>query len=250
MSLKTLAQAASLIILFAISGTGLCRAQTSQAGYPEHTNDYVNDFAGILAPPARRALEARFKRLEYQTGIEAVVVTINSRSEYATADLNLETFATHLFNDWGIGHRKSNDGVLFLVAAKDRQVRIELGGAYARRYDARMKGVLESVVLPRFKAGDMTEGILLGAAAIEKEITIPVTWYEFYKWHLLVAGMAVAMVLSGIFFEARGRRGLVWLCFGGFFLLLFGLLAMLIAGKSESGFGGGSSGGGGASGSW
>jgi len=243
-------KSALLALIFVSLGMSQAITDAPKTGYPKHANDYINDFAEILTPTERRTIEARFKRLEYQTGIEAVVVTIGAISDYQTPDINIETFSTHLFNDWGIGHKKTNDGVLFLVSTKDRKVRIELGGAYAHRYDSRMKQVLDDIVLPKFKDGEMNQGILLGVAAIEKEITIPVTWFEFYKWHLLAGVAIVALVLSGIFLEGKGKRGLVWLCFGGAVFLLFGLIMALIFGRSESGFGGGSSGGGGATGSW
>jgi len=113
-----------------------------------------------------------------------------------------------------------------------------------------MKRVIEEIIIPKFKSNKMSLGIFLGSKAIEKEITVPISWAEFYKWHLLIGGAIVALILSGIFFERRGKRGLVWLCFGGAFYLLFALIGMLISGKTESGFGGGSSGGGGATGSW
>lgn len=225
-------------------------ADSAQPGYPAHTNDYVNDFAKVLRPADRDNIEAIFKRLEYETGIEAVAVTIDSIADYGTPDNNIESFATHLFNNWGIGHKKSNDGVLFLISVRDRKVRIELGGSYGHRYDDRMKSIIDDVVLPKFKADELSQGTFLGARAIVKEITIPVSWTEFYKWHLIIGGGIGALILSGIFFERKGQRGLVWLCFGGVFYLLFLLISMLISGKSQSGFGGGSSGGGGATGSW
>lgn len=250
--MRTLARLKTVILAGILGMLGAARlpGDAQHTGYPGHTNDYVNDFAAILSPSDRQAIAAGFKRLEYQSGIEAVVVTIGGIADYRTPATNIETFATGLFNDWGIGHKRTNDGVLFLVAVNDRKVRIELGGAYAKHYDGRMRRVLDEIVLPRFKAGDMSQGIRLGAAAIEREITIPVTWLEFYKWHLLTGVAIVALILSGIFLEGRGKRGLAWLCFGGALILLVALIRALIFGKSEEGFGGGSSGGGGATGSW
>jgi uncharacterized protein len=238
-----------LVALILLLGAGAVSADTGPILYPKHTNDYINDFAGILTPQERKVIETQFKKLERQTGIEAVVVTIDRLSDYNMPDNNIEAFATNLFNKWGIGHKKSNDGVLFLIAVKSRMVRIELGGAYARRYDSRMQRVLDEIVLPNFRAGQLSQGIILGAAEIEKEITVPVSWFEFHKWHILISGFAVALIVSGIFLESRGKRGLFWLCFGAL-LLLIGVFFSALFGKSSGGFGGGSSGGGGATGRW
>lgn len=250
MRINTPMKAVFLALLVWLGSGGQVSADAAPTGFPRHTNDYVNDFAGVLKPQDRNSIEARFKQLEFQTGIEAVVVTVDSISDYGTADASVETFATNLFNTRGIGHRKANNGVLFLIAVRDRKARIELGGTYGHRYDERMKKILDEVVVPRFKADEMSQGILHGAIAIEKEITIPVSWFEFYKWHLGIGAGIIALILSGIFLEGRGKRGLAWLCFGGVFYLLLALIRMLIFGKSRSGFGSGSSGGGGASADW
>jgi uncharacterized protein len=250
--MRTLARLKTVLLAAVLGMVGAAHvpADAPHTGYPAHTSDYVNDFAGVLSSSDRQAIAYDFKRLEVQTGIEAVVVTIDSIRDYDTPDTDIEAFATHLFNDWGIGHKRTNDGVLFLVAVRDRKARIELGGAYARHYDARMKRVLDDVVIPRFKAGDMSQGIRLGASAIGQELTIPVSWLEFHKWHVLTGVVIVALVLSGIFLESKGKRGLAWLCFGGAFILLWWLLKAIFVGRSEDGFGGGTSGGGGATGSW
>lgn len=82
---------------------------------------------------------APYSKTWKKTGIEAVVVTINSIGDYQTGDATIEAFATNLFNTWGIGHKKENNGVLILVAVKDRKARIELGKGYGREYDSAMK---------------------------------------------------------------------------------------------------------------
>ena len=77
-----------------------------------------------------------------------IVVTIESMSAYLptysgsgglnTTGMRIETFATLLFNEWGIGHEKLgeeywNTGILLLIARDDRKARIELGGGWGRR---------------------------------------------------------------------------------------------------------------------
>lgn len=221
-----------------------------QAGYPKPADDYVNDFAGVLNKPDSEAIQKMFKTLEKKTGIEAVVVTINSISDYNKTDVTLESFATNLFNSWGIGHKKENNGVLVLVAVKDRKCRIELGRGYGRIYDAAMKQVIDENMLPYFKADEYSRGIFEGSRGVIEKITQKVSWYSFYKWHLLVGGLVIVCLFAGISCMRTGRTGWGWAFFAAAGMLIFFLFSLLASGKSSGGFGGGSSFGGGASGSW
>jgi len=89
--------------------------------YPKPSG-YVNDFAHQLSPEFANALEARLRSFEQSTSIEVAVVTVPSLEGE-----RLETYATGLFNDWGIGKRGANNGVLFLWAPAERKARIEVG---------------------------------------------------------------------------------------------------------------------------
>ncbi len=114
-------------------------AAWGQNGYPEPLDDYVNDYADVLSQADAARIGKMFKKLEKETGIEAVAVTIDSMQEYDTPDDTFEAFATGLFNTWGVGRKAENNGVLILVGVGDRKCRIELGGGYGRQYDAVMK---------------------------------------------------------------------------------------------------------------
>lgn len=224
-----------------------------QGGYPSPTDDYVNDYTSVLNEPDTEGIRKMFKELENKTGIEAVVVTINSIRDYGTGDTTIESFATNLFNIWGIGHKRENNGVLILVAVKDRKCRIELGAGYGRRYDSLMKQVIDTNMIPYFKADDYSRGIYEGARAVIEKVTKRVSWFSFYKWHISIVILIVVCIFAGISCMRAGKGGWGWAFFatvGMLLLFLFFLFRMLPKGRSFSGFGGGSSFGGGASGSW
>ena len=92
----------------------------AQEGYPPPVDKYVNDYAGVLDLIAEDALRDDLSRLDNQTGIEMTVLTVDSIYDYGTGDPTIESFATNLFNTWGIGDRTRNDGILILVAVRDR----------------------------------------------------------------------------------------------------------------------------------
>jgi uncharacterized protein len=62
------------------------------------------------------------RELYDKTGSEAAVVVIDT-----TGDESIEEYANGLFREWGIGNKQKNNGVLLLVAVKDRKMRIEVG---------------------------------------------------------------------------------------------------------------------------
>src|SRR5215216_3744987 len=120
----------------------------AKSGYPQRVDPAINDFADLLSPTDATAVRSMLQELRRDTGKELVVVTIASIDQYSTADKTIESFATNLFNSWGIGDRQRNDGVLLLVAVNDRRVRIELGDGYPHSADEDMAIVIDSMILP------------------------------------------------------------------------------------------------------
>ena len=142
-------------------------------GYPRQNDSYVNDYAGVIAQQDLQQVRTMLADFKQQSGIDATVLTISSINDYDTGDKSIESFATRLFDTWGIGERATNKGVLLLVAIKDRKVRIELGKSYGHLYDARMKEVIDKHILPAFKQNDYSRGILQGAQAITRVLSGP-----------------------------------------------------------------------------
>lgn len=220
------------------------------AEYPNHVDDYVNDFASVMSSSSKKHVTKLFEKLEKQTGIEAVVVTIDSMSDYTYSTISIEEFATNLFNKWGVGHKQTNNGFMILVAVKDRKCRIELGGAYGRRYDSVMKEVIDDDMLPYFKVNSYDVGILQGAQGVIEKVTVDISWFEYHKWHLLMGVMIIVCIFAGVSCMKNGNTGWGWVFFTTALTILMVLLKSSARGRSSSGFGGGSSFGGGASGSW
>ncbi len=143
----------------------------AQGGYPEPADRYVNDFAGLLTASNTAAIQDMLTQLDTEANIEAVVVTVDSIADYPTGAETVETFATGLFNTWGIGDKIQNDGILILVAVEERTVRIEVGSGYGDTLDAPMQEVINENMLPYFKAGDYNSGIYNGVRAVIHTIT-------------------------------------------------------------------------------
>ncbi len=84
---------------------------------------YVNDFAELLSDDEHAQLTQLLTAFSEKTTHQLVVATVADLAPYQA----IEPYATDLFNAWGIGTKEKNNGVLLLIAVKERRVRIEVG---------------------------------------------------------------------------------------------------------------------------
>lgn len=146
-------------------------AATAQS-YPDYSSITVNDFAGILNDADEKQINTKLTKLRSDTGVEMVVVTLASLSDYSEGR-SLEAYATGLFNYWGVGNADRNDGILILVVPDDRVMRIELGKAFAQDWDRTAMRIVDDSFLPPFRDGDYPAGILTGTQAVIDDIALP-----------------------------------------------------------------------------
>lgn len=83
---------------------------------------YVSDFAQVVDPGSRAAIERYCAAVEKATGAQMAFVTLPSLQGEPVEDV-----ANTLFRKWGIGQKGKNEGVLFLIAVGDRRTRLEVG---------------------------------------------------------------------------------------------------------------------------
>lgn len=122
---------------------------------------YVSDPSHILSGSARDTINAELARLEESTGIETAVVLLPSIGEE-----DIFNFAHELFRQWGIGKKKSNNGLLILFVMDQRKVRFTVGyGLEGTMTDAMSKRIQMQRMVPRFKAGDWDGGMVDGVRA-------------------------------------------------------------------------------------
>ncbi|MBI4212347.1 MAG: TPM domain-containing protein [Deltaproteobacteria bacterium] len=215
---------------------------------------FVNDFARVLKTETTSQLENILSAFERQSGIEIAVVTTPSLEEQP-----IEDYAVDLFKQWGIGKKGKDNGALFLIAPNERKTRIEVGyGLEGAINDALAGRLLDQVVVPRFKAGNIDEGIAAGTLAIVSRIA---------QSENIAFDLEAAASSMGVSSRSRGQKiPLPWpikilipiVMFYLFirhpwlFLLFLGGGGRHGGGFSGGfgGFGGGMSGGGGASRGW
>jgi uncharacterized protein len=122
----------------------------------------VNDYAGMISPATERLLEATLQRFEEAESTQIVVLTIPSLKGDA-----LEDFSIRVAEQWKIGRKRRDNGVILVVAKAERKLRIEVGyGLEGRLTDAVSGRIIRNVIVPEFKAGRFEQGIINGINAI------------------------------------------------------------------------------------
>lgn len=151
----------ALLLLAGLVWLALSTAAHAQ-DYPPRPDGPVYDGAGILAPETVAKLDAELRAYNAQTGRAIIVATVPS-----LGGASIETYATGLFSDWGIGGAKRDMGLLLLIARDDRKLRIEVGYGLHGYFGGIMAGrVINDVITPRFKEGNFDAGVTDGVAAI------------------------------------------------------------------------------------
>lgn len=125
---------------------------------------YVSDPTSILSPAATDTINAILGRLEKTTGIETAVVMLPSIGENDIFD-----FSTSLFRKWGIGKKKSDNGLLILFVMDQHKVRFSTGyGIEGTMTDAMSKRIQMQYMVPAFKQSDWNKGMVDGVRATAK----------------------------------------------------------------------------------
>jgi uncharacterized protein len=211
----------------------------------------VVDNANLLSPHDRDVLERKLVALDVNTSNQIAVVTVPSLNGEV-----LEEVAVNTYRDWGIGNKKTNNGVLVLIAVEDKAIRIEVGyGLEGAIPDVVAKDIINNDLQPAFRQGSYYSGInkavddLAKAAAGEYNVKRTKKSKGVGIGGVLVAIIVIIAVLAGGGGGGRGRRRSSWWV-GPMIFNSGGFGGGGSSGGGFGGFGGGSSGGGGASGGW
>jgi uncharacterized protein len=127
---------------------------------------FVTDTAPLMTAEERQSLEAVLMQIKTDTGNEIAIVTIPSLEGEP-----IEDYAVKLFEQWGIGQKEKDNGLLMLIAKEDRAVRIEVGyGLEPIINDAKAGRIIREVIAPSFQQEKYGEGIANAVDAIAGEL--------------------------------------------------------------------------------
>ena len=156
-----------------LAGIGIALAAVTAAvpahalSLPDQPAARVNDYAKALSPDAKARLEQQLAGYEKGRTGQIAVAIFRSLDGGAIEDTSIR-----LAEKWKIGSKKNDDGVLLTVFLEDHKLRIDSGyGVEDRLTDARSAQIIRDLIAPRFKAGEIEQGLALGLAAIDTTIT-------------------------------------------------------------------------------
>ena len=122
----------------------------------------VNDYAKLLSPEAAARLEQKLAGFEREQSTQIVVLTIPSLQ----GD-EIEGFSIRVAEQWKIGQKGKDNGVLLILAKAEHKVRIEVGmGLQGVLPDITSAQIIRNVMSPHLKSNDFDQGITAGVDAI------------------------------------------------------------------------------------
>lgn len=150
------------ILLPPYLGSGPAFAQ-ADLPMPRH---YVEDYANVVSPANEQSLNGILQELEQKTGAQYIILTVET-----TGGLPIEQFSIELAEKWKLGQKGKDNGMLFVIAVKDREYRFEVGygleGFITDQYCGRIG---REVLVPYLKKGDYSTGIYQANAQIAQKI--------------------------------------------------------------------------------
>ena len=273
---RRLPRLASVIVTLVVTIAAMTGAAAQQL--PTLADQAVNDFANIVDSPTEAEIDRWVRSLVKASKDYVYVVTVDTFAPYGS----IEDYAVRLFERSKIGLTGKDNGVLIVMAVKDRRVRIEAGyGVEEFITDGFAGETIRQEMLPEFREGRYAQGLLNGTSRVVRRIAegrgVSLTDIpeppardsdrpSLPPWVIPLAVIVVFLILRSMSrgsrsLHRRHRRGGTWSGwhggvggfggggFGGGFGG-FGGGGGGFGGGGLGGFGGGRSGGGGASGGW
>lgn len=194
----------------------------------------VTDLTSTLKPAEREALEAKLAAFEAKKGSQIAVLVVPSTQPEA-----IEQYSIRVVDQWKLGRKGVDDGVLLLVAKDDRRLRIEVGrGLEGAVPDAAARRIVAEYITPRFKAGDYAGGIDAGVDRLiaviggeplpepQESWTSGSMAADEMGWlNLLFIGIVVLVFLNGVLRAFLGRAGAAGVVGGVIGILLWVVLS-------------------------
>lgn len=169
----------------------------------------VYDYAKVLTDSQRKQLEEKLIRYSDTTSTQMVFISVPTINN---EDINV--LGPRWGQTWGIGQADKDNGILILMAVKERKIGIYPGyGAEVNVIAARGKQIIDYIITPEFKKGNFYEGLDLGTDAIFD-------------------------VLKGKFKGTRQEKPQGF-PFGVFGFIIVIVIILIIAGRNKGGRGGG-----------
>jgi len=142
------------LVLFIAAAIAIPADAGTSRHFPRPTG-YVNDFATVIDANTKEQLEALCTELDQKTNAQIAIVTVQT-----LAGSSIKDYAQRLFNEWGIGHKADNRGLLILLSMAEHKYRIEVGLGFETLFPNARVATIGSQMVPDLKAQHYSQALL------------------------------------------------------------------------------------------
>ena len=137
----------------------------------------VNDYAKIFDEDAANQVSRALISVYEKGGPQLAVLTVPSLHERSIEDYGIDVARA-----WKLGRERRDNGILLLIAPNERQVRIEVGGGVEGDLtDALSSRIIRQIIIPEFRGGHYTDGMIRGVDAILRHMDPPVNLQDYIQ---------------------------------------------------------------------
>lgn len=153
----------SFFLILGIFFLNIAHAQYKIPPKPKDKNQkFVYDYARLLPTRDNNFLETKLTRYADSTSTQVVIVIIESLKGESIGML-----APKWGHKWGIGQEEEDNGVIILLAKKERKIWISPGYGAENKLTAGITGqIVRNRIIPYFKRGDYAGGLNTGIDSI------------------------------------------------------------------------------------
>ncbi|MEK6963686.1 MAG: TPM domain-containing protein, partial [Nanoarchaeota archaeon] len=136
--------------------TLLCLTLTAYAYALPTYQGYVTDQAKLFSPAEQMQLEQVLTQIEQNTTAEVAVVTVDSLEGLA-----IEDYSIKLAEEWKVGKKDLDNGLIILIAPNERKYRVEVGYGLEGTLPDSLTGRLgREILVPAFRSNQYGQGVL------------------------------------------------------------------------------------------
>ncbi len=257
-----------VLILSFFSGPIAAGVVPDRQNPPRLVNNFSKEMPDFLSPAEESSLERKLELFSDSTSNQIVIVVVDD-----LGGLEPQQFATQIGNNWGVGQKGRDNGIVILVKPTggpgQHQTFISVGkGLEGAIPDIAASHIVNRELIPHFRTKDYYGGLNAGTDVL---ISLAKGEYNFKDYqkraeaprHFNFAYFIFIFVILFFIFGRGGGGGGYTVGRSGMFFLAGSLLGRGFGGGGGSGggfgggssggfggFGGGSFGGGGSGGSW
>ncbi|REE24251.1 uncharacterized protein DFQ09_10416 [Winogradskyella pacifica] len=157
MRLKFFFQLTIVCILFLNCKKTKTDAETIPSHIPLNASQKrVVDLAHLFSKVESDSLAYKIIQYETQTTNQIAILTINSLPK----NTNIQKFGTEVGENWGIGTKEKDNGLLITISNHDRSIAISTGiGTEQTISDYECNVIIDSIMIPQFRTNNYYKGV-------------------------------------------------------------------------------------------